>query len=204
MTQLNSEITSALEAAREYLHVGWPPIPVVRGEKKATVPGWPELRLNESDLERTFNDGSSVGVLLGEPSGGLVDVDLDTPQARTLAAQFLPPTGCIFGRPSSRSSHYLYYVTPIPRPQQFRDPDGTLFVEIRSDRQMTVLPPSVHETGERRRWEKAGLPARVSAEELTRAVSMIAACSLLARHWPARGTRHQASLALAGMLLRHS
>jgi hypothetical protein len=204
MTQFNSETTSALEAAREYLRAGWPPIPVGRGGKKPLEVGWTKLRLAEAVLERRFNDSSSVGVPLGEPSGGLVDVDLDAPQARALALQFLPPTDCVFGRPSSRSSHFLYYATPIPRPQLFRDPDGTVLLEVRSDGQMTVMPPSLRETGERRKWEKAGLPARVSEHELLLTVSMIAACALLARGWPARGSRHEAALALAGMLLRCS
>jgi len=202
MTHFNPKLTSALEAAREYLSAGFQPIPVPRGEKRPATVRWPDLRFTGSDLEVNFSPTSSVGVLLGAPSGGLVDVDLDAPEARALAAQFLPPTECVFGRSSSRSSHHLYYVTSLPKPRTFRDTDRSMLVEIRADGQMTVMPPSVHETGERREWEKAGLPSRISGDELVQAVSTVAACALLARHWPQRGSRHEAALALAGMLLR--
>lgn len=191
-----------LEAAEKLQRAGIEPVPVLLGEKKSVVPGWQKGGVVNGDLERHFSGRCNVGALLGAASGGLVDVDLDSPQSRALEAQFLPPTDCVFGRRSSRSSHHFYYVTPIPKPQVFRDPAGGVLVEIRSDGQMTVIPPSLHETGEYREWEKAGLPSHVSEQELIRAVSTIAACALLARHWPARGSRHEASLALAGMLLR--
>ncbi len=52
----------------------------------------------------------NIGILTGEPSGGLVDVDCDAPEARAAAAELLPPTGMISGRLSSPASHYWYKV----------------------------------------------------------------------------------------------
>ena len=50
-------------------------------------------------LPEYFNGAEqNIGVLLGDPSGHTVDVDLDCPEALALAGWFLPPTGCKFGR----------------------------------------------------------------------------------------------------------
>src|SRR5262249_45590783 len=43
--------------------------------------------------------------------------------------------------------------------------------------------------------------AELQLTDLRRAVREVAACSLLARHWPAKGTRQDTYLALAGGLL---
>lgn len=48
--------------------------------------------------------------MLGTPSGGLVDVDLDSPEAVCLAPHVLPETGATFGRASKPRSHFLYIV----------------------------------------------------------------------------------------------
>ncbi len=99
---------SARAAAHAYLHRGWAPIPVPFQSKRPVLISWPELRLTEADLPRFFEEGAqNIGILLGEASGDLVDVDLDSPEARTLADQFLPPTKAIFGRASTPRSSAL-------------------------------------------------------------------------------------------------
>ena len=70
--------------------------------------GWTDLRLSESDLPAHFNGTGNIGVLLGEPSGWLVDVDLDCEEAVALAPRFLPPTGAMSGRPGKPASHWWY------------------------------------------------------------------------------------------------
>lgn len=191
-----------LAAAREYRRKGWRVIPIARGGKRPQLPDWPQLRLDIEKLPKFFSKGCGIGILLGAPSGGLVDVDLDTPQAAELARLYLPATHRIHGRESSKRSHYWYIAEPIPGPEKFADIDGTCLVELRSTGQQTVVPPSIHLSGEPIRWECEGEPAAVSGEELRSAVARLAACVLLARHWPERGSRHDAALALGGMLLR--
>src|SRR5262249_42577194 len=51
------------------------------------------------------------------------------------------------------------------------------------------------------RWESFTERAEVAAHVLVAAVKRVAAAALLARHWPSKG-RHDASMALAGGLLR--
>ena len=55
-----------------------------------------------------FNGTGNIGVLLGEPSGWLIDVDLDCDEAVALAPKFLPPTGATSGRPGKPASHWWY------------------------------------------------------------------------------------------------
>jgi P4 family phage/plasmid primase-like protien len=196
---------TALDAAMDYLRRGWRPIPIPHRAKAPTIPGWPSLRLDSADLPGYFNGGPlNVGVLLGEPSGWLVDVDLDCPEALHLAPAFLPPTRSRFGRPSKRASHWLYIVTTPVESEAFKDPDGdgkAMLVELRATGQ-TVFPGSVHETGEPIDWDEDGELARGDGATLRQAVADLATACLLARHWPAPGSRHAAALAAAGLLVR--
>jgi putative DNA primase/helicase len=148
----------------------------------------------------------NLGQLNGEPSGDRVDVDLDAPEAVALADAFLPATGAIFGRASKPQSHRIYITTIAT--QKFtdlgkRDDDETaMVVELRATGTQTVIPPSVHPSGESIEWAADGAPARVDPAELRRAVAHLACAAMLARHWPGVGCRHEAALAAAGFLLR--
>jgi hypothetical protein len=133
-----------------------------------------------------------------------VDVDLDVPEAMELAPEFLPVTTRKHGRVSKRMSHWWYVAKPAPRPVRFCDIDGTCIGELRSTGQQTVLPPSTHDSGERIFWEEAGDPAPANPEKLLSCVARLAACTLVARHWPNKGSRHHAAMALSGMLLRNA
>lgn len=199
---------TALDVARAYLARGWAPIPVPFRRKGPVLAGWSALRLGPEDLAAHFNgQPSNVGVLLGEPSGGLVDIDLDCAEALRLAPVFLPPTRSRFGRASKRASHWLYVVTTPLETEKFADPDVQdedrgMLVELRSTGGQTVFPGSVHPSGERIGWDEDGELARGDGATLRRAVAELAAACLLARHWPSEGRRHQAALAAAGLLAR--
>ncbi len=197
----NTGMRSLIEAVRDYVKRGWAPVPIPYGEKAPRTKGWQHIRIREAELPSYFGTESNIGLLLGEPSGNLVDVDLDAPEARAVATAFLPPTERIHGRESSPNSHWWYVTDVGLEPKKFTDTDGTTLVEQRSTGQQTVVPPSVHPTGEVLYWEKKDAPLQVSGSELHSAVAKTAACALLARHWPAQGSRHDASLALAGFLI---
>jgi len=200
---------SPLQAARIYHARGWAPIPIPLGVKNPGFPGWQKLRLTADDLPKHFlepssdddgPDGQNIGLLLGDPSNGLTDVDLDSPETVALAARFLPPTGAIFGRRSKPRSHWLYRTEPTATTAKFKAPDGEMLVELRSTGCQTVVPPSIH--AELVRWDETGEPTTIDAEELRRATARLAAAALLVRSWPAEGSRHEAALALGGGLLR--
>lgn len=202
----NSFPAVATDAAAAYLARGFAPIPLVAGSKRPAVADWPNYRAAAETLV-VFTE-QNVGLLLGEPSGGLVDVDLDCAEAVRAADLLLPATGLVFGRASAPRSHRLYVSSDTSEPVKLTDPvrraehpDGGVLVEIRANRQQTMCPPSVHPDGETVEWAKFDEPATVSATELTAAVKTVAAAALLGRYWP-NGNRHDAALALAGGLLR--
>jgi hypothetical protein len=125
-----------LEAALQYLDFGWRPLAVeAKGKKPVDERGhhlkkWGNLRLTSQNIGRYFQRGQNVGVILGEPSEWLVDVDLDCPEAIRIADRFLRPTQS-FGRSSRPRSHRLY-VARGAMTKQFRDPKQNMIVELRS------------------------------------------------------------------------
>jgi DNA polymerase I-like protein with 3'-5' exonuclease and polymerase domains len=195
-----------------YLAKGIVPIPVPRGSKRPVLHKWQNLRPAAGDLDALFRDeNGNVGLLLGEPSGGLIDADLDSPEAVAVADAFLPPTGWISGRPSSPRSHRWYKTDapPARAQQKYEDPreldgsDRKVLCELRSTGGQTLAPPSVHPSGEAISWYECNTPAHVSARDLHSAVARVASAALLARYWPRKmGTRQDAALGVAGGLLR--
>lgn len=199
------------DGALDWIGRGFLPVPIPFRSKRAVIEGWPSLRIGRADVAQYF-DGApqNVGVLLGAPYGS-ADIDADCPEAVTAAAILAPETGLIFGRQSKPGSHRFYRCDPPLRSKKYTDPtDKKCLVELRclaSDGEVglqTVVPPSVHECGETIRFEPGfdHEPANVDADVLAVAVGRIAAAALLAKHWPQRGTRHDAMLALAGVLCR--
>ena len=198
---MSQSIAAVVHAAVTFIRRGWRVVPIVPGTKKCTLPDWPSQRIAEAEVEGAFGDGSGLGILLGEPSGELVDVDLDDVTAVGLAHHFLPQTGLVHGRPGKPRSHY-YYIAGGVKTVRFKDTAGRTIVELRGTGCQTVVPPSLHPSGEAHRWEEDGEPANVPADELFARVRALAVCGLLAQHWPAQGSRHDAALAAGGYLLR--
>jgi hypothetical protein len=195
---------TGVEGAMVAIRLGLAPILVPPRQKKPVIKGWTELRLTRDDLPRYFSRNENCGVLNGAPSGGLLDVDLDAPEALAACGAFLPRTNLVFGRPSKPRAHREYRVQgDPPRTAQFRDTDGTMLVELRSSGSQTLWPGSTHPDGELNCLESLGEPMLVDARDLAAAVARVAACALLARHWPTEpGSRHAIANAVAGYLLR--
>lgn len=188
--------------AEEYLEMGWAPIPVPYREKGPRIRDWPKLRIQADHVDKYFRDSQmNIGVLLGEPSGGLVDVDLDCPEALVLAPKFLPSTRT-FGRNTKPRSHWLYRCYGA-KTTQFKSPDGAMLLELRSTGHQTVFPGSTHPSGEEIKFENDAEIVDLDPKALARVGSRLGAAALLVRHWPASGSRQDTALALAGALLRH-
>jgi len=190
------------EAVKRFIQKGWRCVPVPRKEKAPKTKGWQNLRIEKSEIDDYFLHDSNVGLLTGEPSDGLLDVDLDCPESIELATEFLPHTGRVHGRKSKPKSHRWYRCEEIPPPEKYSDIDGTCLLELRSNGQQTVVPPSIHPSGENIEWDSRERPKKVNIDELKRAVAYLAAAALFARHWPSTGSRNAAAMALAGTLLR--
>ena len=188
----------ARERAIGYIRRHLRPVPVPHGEKGPVVPGWQTLELTEETVDRYFNGKpQNIGLRLAD---GLVDVDGDAQEALALF-DWLPPTGRVSGRASKRRSHRWFWCHGAQM-RQYEDVDGTMLVELRATGQ-TLVPDSVHPSGEVYVWEQDGSAATVAREVLEPAVAKVAAGALVVRHWPEKGSRHRAALALAGVLERN-
>ena len=143
----------------------------------------------------------NIGVVLGEPSNGLVDIDLDCKEAVALAKQFLPHTDLRFGRESSPESHLVFGIEEPGSSVQFSSSDKGMLLEYRSTGTQTMFPPSIHPEGETVRFDSEGDPAPVRRENLLKSASKLAAACLISKAWIG-GSRHEIALALSGWLLR--
>ena len=172
----NSTDDCMLAAAEAYIAQGWSPIPVPFRSKKPVLDEWQRLRLKADNVQEYFNGRpTNLGVLLGEPSGWLVDVDLDHPRCVELAAEYLPATPAIFGRAGKLRSHWVFQVTEPTATLQLKHKSTGMLVELRSTGAQTVFPPSVHECGEVIEWDDpAAVPALVDADVLREAVKRLA------------------------------
>lgn len=174
--QLDPTGDTARKAAERYLARGWSVIPIPHRTKKAIDKGWPQMRLTHETLDQHFNGRpQNIGVLLGAPSGWLIDVDLDHQRAVELAPQFLPPTPLVFGRPGKPRSHWLYLTSAPLVTEKFASKSSGMIVEVRSTGTQTVFPPSVHECGEPIAWEdESQAPIEVDPHELVESAKRLA------------------------------
>ena len=200
------EFVSVIEAARALTQRGFYAVPIPSGSNHPVLSEWQNLRIRLADLESYFADAAGIGILLA-PSG-LGDFDGDCGEAIAAADVLLPKTAMVHGHQSSRRSHRYYRLASIPKNKSFHDPrqdktksDRAVIAELRVSGQ-TIAPPSINlRTGEPVEWDCDGEPATVDGDVLAAAVAQVAGAALLGRYWP-NGSRHFATLALAGMLLR--
>jgi hypothetical protein len=211
-----------IDIALGYVDRGWNPVPYARKKKGPTTSGWGQIIVSDTNVHDHFNGGDqNIGLMMGETSHGLTDVDLDAPEALAVAPYLLPPTPAMFGRASKRCAHLLYYtdlaaqldraVEPFDDPIRLevakKNPNvKARVVELRTGGRgkaaQTMAPGSVHPDGEAVAWESGcdGEPRTIDGKALLRAVREVAAAALIVRYWPA--ARHETALTLGGFLAR--
>lgn len=182
-----------------------------KGPSGAEAKGWTE-RHDPLDAYRPDRHGvyPNVGVFTGAPLGDgsyLADIDFDWSDGIVLAKHVLPATGFGFGRDSRKFSH-AFYATPTPLPSMVFDGiDGKPIVELRGTKQdgtvglQTMLPPSIHPTGERLVLRATGPVTLTDEGLLPRRVLLYAIACLLYGSFPHREFLHDVRLATAGFLL---
>jgi hypothetical protein len=193
-----SRSSEVLEAARDYVGRGWRPVPLpltVKSKGKdpdagkgCYLPNWPTLRITGAQTPLYFSGPVNVGVVLGN---GLVDIDLDCPEAIALADKYLLPTNSVFGRVSKPRSHRLYQCDTVAPTRTFRDPiTGDMIVELRGDMKdgrpgmQTVMPGAIHvKSGEWIEWEDDGERACVAYADLHRRVVQLAVGVVFTRYY---------------------
>jgi DNA polymerase-1 len=194
--------------ARVYLERGLAIFDLPARSKKTYDPNWQNIKVSFDTIKEYFPPGieKNIAVCTGAPSNNLADFDLDTRESCKAAPVLLPPTGWIFGRTSEPKSHWLYR-TDLPfgkATEKFLDIDNkTVLLELRGTGGYTVFPGSIHPSGEPITWDQFEEPGELSLAEATRLARVLAAATLLARHWPrTNGVRDDMAMALAGGLLR--
>jgi Virulence-associated protein E/Bifunctional DNA primase/polymerase, N-terminal len=205
---VSGEVDS-LAVALDLIRRGIRPVPVPYGKKGPTIPQWQHLVITKDNAFQYFNDHDlNVGAIMGPSSQGLTDVDLDCQEAVDLAPHFLPKTGMVYGRKTKPMSHYLYTCDdPLPKAvEKYTDENKAVIVEIRfgggGKGAQSVMPGSLHTSGERYEWHEDGQRAKVTCSELRTPGMKIAVGTLLLRHWPKKGARHETVLVLGGFLAR--
>ena len=190
------------DAVQNYIDRGWQPIVVKERAKRPVSKAWQ----NSSPQPSNFGIANNVGVILGPTSGNLVDIDLDSQEARAVAA--LPELlGDLpaFGRQGlSPPGHRLVVCPDLPEDKarvHKLEADGCI-LEVRAGRGFTVMPPSVHEAPVV--WERGAPPTSIPEmpwEQLHQLARLTGLLALALRHYPKEGARDTFCMHLGGALM---
>ena len=207
-----------LDSAKFYISNGYRPIPLPFKKKAPDFDGWPHFECTEEEASKFFNDRNSdygdkkgnVALIL---SNNLVDIDLDSKEAIQLAEEYLPIPSCIYGRETSRRSHYVYqtkngdistrqFIGPKDSNQDSENTHGDMVLELRTgDGKSARVPPSFHANGEQLLYEEGfeGLPSNglVDSEFLLNRCAELASAVLIFREYN-EGKRQDICNAFAG------
>jgi hypothetical protein len=188
------------QIAESWLRLGIQPVPLkAKSKQPKSRKGWNKLLVTRDTIQDFFAPGDNIGGLWGEPSGWIIDVDLDWEEAAEVAPVFLPET-FVYGRRSRPSTHYLYRCEGIATFKRRSDKHESI-VEIRSTGSQSVLPPSIHPDDERYEINH-DIPFRtIGRKQLEMQINWIAAAAMLIRNYPEEGGRHDYVHAITGTLL---
>lgn len=203
-----------LEVVPVYLGDDFSPIPLKPGRKEPEGK-WSEMTITLENYQNYFTGASNIGIVLGDASKGLVDVDCDISQAARIAAKVLPELPA-FGRASSPHAHRIARCPNAGKTKQFvlTDeesgllglPEGSKHVvlEVRANGGYTMFPPSIHPSGECVEWHGAfdNIPT-MDFDDLLKAAGVCAFLAIILIVYPQEaGCRNQICMALAGVLVR--
>jgi putative DNA primase/helicase len=192
-------VEAALELTKQRHFV----VPVGYKTKKPQFEDWTNRRLSVSEIPRYFANESNIGLLLGVPPHFVIDVDLDCEEA-TVVARLIhgPETARVSGREGRRASHYFFSLPEEFKTKKFACRQRKVIMELRGVAHQTIIPPSVHPSGEILEWEYRGPFGKTTGEEVLTWGARVASAALLAQHWPGVGRRHDGVLALSGMFAK--
>ncbi len=222
---------NALLHVLSYISRGWHVFPLAPMTKQP-VAGWEwtDTKVSVEAASDLFGKSCyNIGVVLGQASGGLFDIDLDWPEARLIAEELGILSGLpAFGRSGAPLGHRIAI---CPEEQSGRgrrkkgdcgglrkfELPGTLkgspclpdehelcVAELRGTGGYTMFPGSTHPNGQAISWVNGPpneLPLR-SWRELEEALGLVSFLAVVLRFYPAVGMRDEACMALAGTLLR--
>lgn len=154
-----NESTPLQRAAADYIARGLAVIPLRRGQKvPATKHGINDWSDNPAQLDYWWgHDGwYNVGIVTGQPSGGVFAIDLDVHDPARSGIETLRDWETVHGRlpetweqvTGSGGRQLFYRASRKVR----NSANGELGVDVRGDGGFVVAPPSVHPNGEPYEW----------------------------------------------------
>src|SRR5215204_2374527 len=156
-----------------------------------------------------FRPGDNIGAKLGALSGNIVVADMDSPESILMACRILPPTRTIGHH--NEPTHY-HYRSEVPKKVEWNLRGEGKFVELLTNGQQVVMPPSVWLTkeGDNRQSDYYRMIddltiLDIAQEELIRKLNLVAGAAYIYKYLPPEGVdmRHRLSLYIAGMLAHY-
>jgi putative DNA primase/helicase len=200
------ERTQALNA---YDLEGFKMVRLSRSKKKPVDAGWQERQISLEDAYAWVERGGDIGLQMGEVSGWLCAVDLDTEEARKLAPYFLPETLTAGKEGEPLPSHYVYRA---PRAGFFKVPtiEGGELLSLKASNNgaghQIAVEPSIHSSKGAYKWTGGFNPSKITGldpGEIRRLIGCLGAAGLIARSLPSEGGRHDYAMCLAGYMVRN-
>ena len=206
-------MTALHDAVASYKARGWEVVLVETRGKDAFEKRWPHKNPNPENFGATNN----VGVKGGPKSGNLVDLDLDWPESRRMAALPILFGDCpAFGREGHEYPGHRLVVVPdllsenakvykcVPNKTKEANKGKLCVMEVRaSSSHMTVFPPSEHEA--KIVWTNGEAPGNVPDmewDEVVKRAWLVAFLAIALRHYPGEGGRDDYMMAVGGVLAR--
>ncbi len=200
--------------AQRLIDLGMRVVVVAPNGKRAVAKAWQNARPGAKD----FSPNDNIGVLVGERSGFLVDLDFDIPEARELSS--LP---CFFEHfPSFRRSslpakapgHRLAVSWDAPnervvfgfsakaemRAIEHLGIAKTVVLEVRAGKVYTVFPPSILDDDPLVYDQELSNIPEMAWGELRRRAGLLAFCAFMLVCYPDEGSRDEFCFLLAGTM----
>jgi len=171
-------------------------IPVPLQSKAPTIEGWPEKEFTIND----FSYETNVGLVLGN----LVDVDVEISSLGEIINLFLDSScKAIISRGGKKYSHFIFATKngETTKTIQWKF-DNKLLVEIRTGKQQTIIPPSIHPSGEELKWLNDSFDiTEIEFNSLVRSINLATITYALSLMW-IKGYRQNLALYASGWLLK--
>ena len=157
-------MATLLDTALYLCDKGLAVVPIVKGQKRPTIGEWQSHKRDRDDLQSIFENSNGtiggIGVVTGHLSGNFCCVlDFDN---EGWAGAFDYLTDCwpemartVTVRTGSGKRHLWIHIPDLPEDfthEEFARPDLKAVIDLRGNRTQTVVPPSLHPSGNRYEW----------------------------------------------------